>query len=308
VEYEVTSERGVWRSRNVVLATGACDQPIVPAWAGSLPAAIVSITPSRYRNPSSLPEGGVLVVGASATGVQLAEELQRSGRPVTLAVGRHTRLPRRYRGRDIMEWFDDAGIWDERYDEVPDIEASRRQPSLQLIGSDDHRSIDLGTLRAEGVRLVGRALGTRAGTISLAQDLEQHVAHAEGRLGALLDRIDAYARRAGLEGRIPAREPIAAVETPSAPASLDLKAEGIRSVLWATGFRPRYDWLRVPVLDARGAILHDGGVTPSPGLFVLGLPFLRRRKSSFLDGAGPDAHDMARLVRRRLERRGCLAA
>jgi putative flavoprotein involved in K+ transport len=132
--YEVTTDRGSWRARAVVLATGACDRAAVPGWSRTVSQRVAQVVPSRYRRPEDLPAGGVLVVGASATGVQLAEEIHRSGRPVTLAVGSHSRLPRRYRGRDIMEWFDAAGLLDERAEAVPDIAAARRQPSLQLVG------------------------------------------------------------------------------------------------------------------------------------------------------------------------------
>jgi putative flavoprotein involved in K+ transport len=291
--YRVVTDRGAWRAPAVVVATGQCDLPAVPAFARELPGDVLQLTPARYRRPRDVPAGGVLVVGASATGVQLAAELHASGRPVVLAAGRHVRLPRRYRGRDIMAWLDAAGILGEGAEAVPDHEAARRQPSMQLVGRPDHRSIDLGTLHAAGVRVVGRATGARGRRVLLADDLGHSVASAEARLGRALARVDAWIQRAGLGDDVPLPEPIAPVRLPPAPAVLDLAAEGIRSVLWATGYRRAYPWLRVPVLDGHGELRHAGGVTPAPGLHVIGLQFLRRRNSSFLDGVGADARDLA---------------
>ena len=291
--YHVTTSRGIWRASSVVIATGHCDQPAVPSFASRLPDALAQVVPTRYRSPASLPMGGVLVVGASATGVQLAAEIQRSGRQVTLAVGRHIRLPRTYRGRDVMWWLDAARILDEGTAEVADLEAARRQPSPQLVGTPDGSPIDLGTLCDLGVRLVGRAVGAQHGRVLLARDLEQTVAAADARLERLLRRIDAYVERTGRSTVVPAPEAVRRLRLPSAPGSLDLRAEGIRAVVWATGYRRSYPWLRVPVLDDRGEIRHDGGVTPAAGLYVLGLQFLRRRKSSWLDGVGADAREIA---------------
>ena len=300
--FRVTTSRGSWSTGAVVVATGHCQVAFVPPIASGLPRDVAQVVPTRYRSPDQLPDGGVLVVGASSTGVQLAAEIQRSGRQVTLAAGKHVRLPRRYRGRDVMWWLDAAGVLDEHADAVADLEAARRQPSLQLVGSDDHRTIDLGTLRALGVRIAGRAVGAEGGRVLLADDLAQSVAAAEGRLARLLGRIDAHVERRAA-GDAPPAEPIAPIEVPAAPTALDLRAEGIRTVVWATGYRRSYPWLRVPVLDARGEIRHAGGVTSEPGLYVLGLQFLRRRNSSFLDGVGADAEALAAHVGDHLERR-----
>lgn len=299
--YVATTDRGSIRARAVVIATGHCDRPALPDFAAALSGDVHQVVPSGYRNPAQLPRGGVLVVGASATGLQLAEEIHRSGRPVTLAVGRHTRLPRRYRGRDVMEWLEDAGILAERADEVPDLERARRSPSLQLVGSATHRTLDLRVLRDLGVRLVGRAIGVAGHTVRFADDLERHLALADVRLRALLDRLDAHIRGRGLDA--PARGPLLPVGAPPAPGRLDLRAEGIRTVLWATGHRRDYGWLHAPVLDACGEIRHAGGITPAPGLYVLGLRFLRRRNSNFLDGVGADAIALAAHLERSLPRR-----
>ena len=299
-EYLVTTDRGIWRSASVVIATGHCDRPVVPSLASGLPDEVAQVVPTQYRNPRALPRGGVLVVGASATGVQLAAEIDRSGRPVTLAVGRHVRLPRSYRGRDLMWWLDAAGILDETAADVADLEAARRQPSLQLVGSRDRRTLDLGALRELGVRLVGRAIDARDGRVLLARDLARSVAAADERLERLLRRIDVHVERTGQSAAVPDPEPVRPIRLPRAPASLDLRAEGIRTVVWATGFRRSYPWLHVPVLDARGEIHHEGGITSAPGLYVLGLQFLRRRKSSWIDGVGADAREIVDHLARRL--------
>jgi putative flavoprotein involved in K+ transport len=151
--YKIATNQGEWHCRSVVLASGACNIPHVPAVAEAVPATINTLTPVEYRNPGELAEGGVLVVGAAATGIQIAEEIHRSGRPVTLAVGEHIRAPRVYRGRDIEWWMDAAGVLDERYDEVDDINRARSVPSLQLTGSDDRRMTDLNALTAIGAAL-----------------------------------------------------------------------------------------------------------------------------------------------------------
>jgi putative flavoprotein involved in K+ transport len=292
--YRVTTDRGTWEGDNVVIATGYCDVPHVPDMGRGLPPDIVQLVPTRYRNPGQLPDGGVLVVGASASGIQLADEIHASGRPVTLAVGRHTRMPRLYRGRDILWWLDKMGVFDETAKDVFDIDIARRQPSLQLVGRPDHTTLDLPLLQARGIRLAGRAIGVDGSRVSFADDLVAHTVAADARLARLMKRIDAYVNEAGLAGTVGEAKPFAPFLWPApSPTEIDLRTEGIRTVLWATGFRRRYPWLKVPVLDGSGEIRHEGGVTPSPGLYVIGHNFLRRRKSTFIDGVGDDARDLA---------------
>jgi len=292
--YAVQTSRGAWRSRAVVLASGANNLPNLPALAGELPAGVASVTAHQYRNPGRLEEGGVLVVGASATGVQLADEIQRSGRPVTLAVGEHIRMPRRYRGRDIQWWMDAAGILDLRYDEVDDLRRAREVPSLQLTGNDEGRALDLNALSAIGVRLAGRLAGLRDGKALFSGSLANQAALSDLKMNRLLDAVDAWAAGNGLDADVPPPERFEPTRIgPSPLLSLDLSAGGIRTVLWATGYRPDYSWLEVPVFDRKGRIRHDGGVVDSPGLYLIGAPFLRRRKSGLIDGAGDDARELA---------------
>ncbi len=299
--YRTSTTAGDWQSRAVVVATGACETPFRPAPADLLPRSIAQISPTAYREPGLLPPGGVLVVGASSTGVQLAEEIHASGRPVTLSVGDHTRVPRRYRGRDIFAWMEAAGILDEPIMEGGNVDYARRQPSLQLVGRADNRDIHLGILRAQGVRLVGRFAGIDGGGAAFNADLDQTTAAAHKRMVRCLDRIDAHIVDNGLQASTAdaaARDPFFAQ---GEALTLDLWREGIRSVIWATGYTRRYPWLKAPVLDQRGEISHHGGVTSSPGLFVLGLTYLRRRRSSFIDGCALDARDLAPLVKAHLD-------
>jgi putative flavoprotein involved in K+ transport len=291
--FAVRTDQDSWLAETVVVATGYCGRPRIPSIARELPPDIVQVAPSRYRNPEQLPAGGCLVVGASASGIQLAGEIHRSGRRVTLAVGRHTRLPRRYRGRDIMWWLDAMGILDESADDVFNLAASRSQPSLQLVGRPDHASLDLGVLQDAGVRLVGRAARVEGARVLFADDLAATTAAADAKLARLLRRVDRFVVEFGLEGLVPAATTAAPVRPLPAPTSLDLEAEGIRTVVWATGFERSYPWLQVPVLDERGEIRHRGGVTEVPGLYVIGLNFLRRRKSTYIDGVGDDAEYLA---------------
>ena len=183
----------------VVLATGACNIPCVPRLAEAVPATIRTLTPMAYRNPDQLEQGGVLVVGASATGIQLADEIHRSGRPVTLAVGEHIRAPRTYRGRDIQWWMDAAGVLDQRYDEVDDLARARKVPSLQLVGSPERTMLDLNALTAIGVSLVGRLAGLNDGRLLFSGSLANQCALSDLKMGRLLDTIDRWATDHGLD-------------------------------------------------------------------------------------------------------------
>ncbi len=292
--YRVETDKGDWQCRTVVLAAGACNIPSVPKVAEAVPPALATFTPKEYRNPDQLPDGGVLMVGASATGTQLADEIHRSGRPVTLAVGEHIRAPRVYRGRDIEWWMDVAGVLDERYDEIDDINRARRVPSLQLTGSDARATLDLNALTAIGVKLVGRLAGISDGKAQFSGSLRNLCALSDLKMNRLLNTIDEWASENGLDDEVepPHRLPPTEVEE-SPPLVLDLMAAGGRTIIWATGYRPDLSWLHVPVLDRKGRIRHDGGVVEAPGLYLMGIQFLRRRKSALIDGAGDDARDLS---------------
>jgi putative flavoprotein involved in K+ transport len=293
-DYHVTTSGGEIRSRAVVLASGACNLPTVPGFAPAVPENVEQLTPFSYRDPAGLPDGGVLVVGASATGVQLAAELRRSGRPVTLSVGEHVRMPRTYRGRDVLWWMDAAGVWDQRHDEVEDLTRARRLPSPQLVGTSERATLDLNSLAAMGVELVGRWSAVRDGRALFSGGLRNVCSLADLKLERLLDLFDDWAQGEGLDAVLDAPERYAPTQVPQPPRlQLDLGSGEIQTILWATGFRPDYSWLEVPVLDRKGQLRHDGGVVvESPGLYALGLPVLRRRKSTFIHGIEDDAREV----------------
>ena len=291
--YHVTTSRGEIGCRAVVIASGACNQPAMPQFKEAVPTAVEQLTPFDYRDPAKLPDGGVLVVGASATGVQLAAELQRSGRPVTLSVGEHVRLPRTYRGRDVLWWMDASGVWDQRYDEVEDLTRARRLPSPQLVGTPEPTTLDLNALASMGVELVGRWAAVRDGRALFSGGLRNVFSLADLKMDRLLDTFDEWARTNGCDAEAGPPERFASTRVPdSARLQLDLRSGEIRAVVWATGFRPDYGWLDVPALNAKGQLHHEGGMVDSPGLYALGLPVLRRRKSTFIYGIEDDAREV----------------
>lgn len=292
--YRVVTSAGEIDARCVVIASGACNVASVPAVRAAVPASIAQLTPFDYRRPDSLPQGGVLVVGGSATGVQLAAEIQQSGRPVTLSVGEHVRLPRTYRGRDVLWWMEASGLWNQRYDQIDDLTRARRLPSPQLVGSANRGTLDLNALAAMGVRLVGRLAGIRDGRALFSGGLRNVFALADLKMERLLETFDAWARATGRDAEVAPMERFEPTGVPaSSPLQLDLTGGAIRSIVWATGFHPDYRWLHVPVLDDKGALRHEGGVVhDAPGLYALGLPVLRRRKSTFIHGIEDDARDV----------------
>ena len=299
--YHVATSDGDFRCRSVVIASGACNLPAVPALRAAVPAPIEHVTPFNYRNPAQLPEGGVLVIGPSATGVQLAAEIHRSGRPVTLSIGEHVRLPRTYRGRDVLWWMESSGVWDQRHDQIDDVTRARRLPSPQLVGTPERTTLDLNTLSSMGVELVGRFSAVRDGRALFSGGLRNLFALADLKMERLLDTFDEWARGAHASG-VGEPERFGPTRVPaSSRLQIDLRSGEIRSIVWATGFRPDYSWLHVPVVDEKGYLQHDGGVVNSPGMYVLGLPVLRRRKSSFIHGVEDDARDLIDELARYLE-------
>lgn len=303
--YRVQTNLGSWLCKCVVLASGACNMPSVPAMAGALPTGLSSITPMDYKNPKQIDSGGVLIVGGSASGLQLAQELRRSGREVTLALGEHVRMPRTYRGRDIHWWMDQAGVLDQRIEHEADVARARRLPSPQLIGSPDRMTLDVNVLQQEGVVVAGRLAGIRDGKAQFSGSLRNCCTMADLKLGRLLDQFDTWAEKAGVVDAVDAVERFAPTNVGKCPQlSLDLRKGGIRTVIWATGYRPDYSWLHVPVLDRNGKLCHDRGIvgvtqpgaadTVSPGMYAMGLSYMRKRKSGFIYGAAEDALDITR--------------
>ena len=295
--YLVSTASTRWRCKAVVIASGACNIPSVPKAETQLPGSIRSLTPHDYRNPSQLSPGGVLVVGASATGLQLADEIAKAGRDVIVATGEHVRMPRRYRGRDIQYWLDKTGILDEGLDVIDDVNRARNLPSPQLIGAHDPSILDLNRLSAAGVQVVGKLAGFRDSTALFSGSLKNVCALADLKMNRMLNTIDEWLADADcadvdLTG-LDEPERFEATRVDEKPTlTIDLSDRGVTNVVWCTGFRPDYSWLNIEVTDHKGRIRHDGGVTAAPGLYVVGLPVLRRRKSSFIHGAEDDINDV----------------
>ncbi|MEP6665013.1 MAG: NAD(P)/FAD-dependent oxidoreductase [Nocardioidaceae bacterium] len=305
--YRVATEGRSWQARHVVIATGPTGRPHLPATIERLDPDIQLVTTSQYRNPQQFSPGGVLVVGASASGAQIADELGRSGRRVVLAAGHHTRMPRRYRGMDVFWWLEQTGRMARTIDDVPQVGAARREPSLQIAGraTSDPRGtdVDLRSLQAAGVELAGRLDGVDRHYVELRQDLPTTTCHADVRMHGFLDAVDRYVEANHLTAEMepPVRpSPVSVHRTPN---RMDLRAEGIGTVLLATGFRPHHPWLQVPVTDAAGAIRQVRGLTPAAGLYVVGQRFQHRRDATFIDGARHDAHDVVSHLCR-----GCVTA
>lgn len=299
--YRVVTDRGAWTARNVVIATGPWGRPAVPAAVEQVGPDVHVETAAGYRSPSTLPSGGVLVVGASSSGAQIADELARAGREVLLAVGRHTRMPRRYRGMDVFWWLERTGRLSRTIDDVRDPVAARREPSLQLVGRTEgrERDLDLGTLREAGVRLTGRVVGIDGYRARFAPDLSATAADADRRMRRFLAAVDAHIEATGLSREVFAPDVPAPSRLGRGPAAIDLRNAGIRTVLLAAGYRPHHPWLKVPVLAADGSIRQRRGVTPAPGLYVVGQRFQHRRDSSFIDGARHDARSVVAHIRGR---------
>ena len=292
--FEIHASHDLLRARAVVLATGACTLPAIPAVADGVPSQLTTLTPLTYCDPGQLPDGGVLVVGASATGVQVAAEIHRSGRPVTLAAGEHVRLPRTYRGRDIFWWLEATGLLAERYNEIDDLTRARHLPSPQLAGTQATMT-DLNALTALGIRIVGRLGRITDGVAQFSGSLANTCSLADLKMNRFLKRADEWATATGLAGELSPPHRFAPTNIdPRSPLELDLNSGEITTVLWATGFRPDHSWLDIPVRDRTGQVRHDGGVvTGAPGLYLLGMPVLRTRASTYIHGAADDTEAIA---------------
>ncbi len=287
--FRAETSEGVIEARFVVAATGPFQRPVVPAIVPET-AGIFQIHSTGYRNPGALPEGAVLVVGAGSSGVQIAEELLRAGRRVFLSVGPHDRPPRRYRGRDYCWWLGVLGKWDA--ESAPGAE----HVTIAVSGAEGGHTVDLRKLAAEGMTLLGRTESFQDGAMRFAPDLAANIARGDAYYLSLLDEADAYAARNGLD--LP-QEPQARTIGPDPAAAtdpvleLDLAQAGITSIVWATGFRLDFGWLKVDAFDAAGRPRHQRGVSSEPGIYFLGLPWLSRRGSSFIWGVWHDARFLA---------------
>ena len=291
---------GTIEADNVVIATGPYQRALMPDLLRDH--AIFQLHASRYQNPQQLPDGAVLVVGAGASGAQIAEELLRAGRNVYLSVGRHTRLPRRYRGRDLMWWFDALG-----YLRRTPEERGPPRPYPTISGAYGGHTIDLRRFAADGIVLLGRLQSVHQGTAHFAGDLAEQLAYGDAAYAEFLGFADEHVRQHGLDmpSDPAAREKLADPPCVSDPIQqLDLAAAGINSVIWATGYGVDFGWIDLPVLDGRGEPRHVSGVTEMPGLYFLGLPWMVTVNSSFLAGVGDDAAALAAHIAERFVKPG----
>lgn len=277
-----------YHAKNVVMATGLFQQPKIPDCAQRLPAGLQQWHSGSYRNPAQLPEGAVLVVGSSQSGCQIAQEIHASGRPVFLCVSGAVRTPRRYRGKDIVEWSSLLGVYDRTPDMLPSPRA-RFAANPQMAGKAEGGSINLHQFARSGIQLLGRLQDVQAGRLLLAPDLHANLAKADQFEAAMLKGIDAYIDKTGLAA--PAEQLPRLEDGYLVPqrGELDLEAGGIRSVVWATGYRFDFGLVRFPVFDDDGYPIQQRGVTNQPGLYFVGLPWLHQQKSGLLLGVGEDA-------------------
>ena len=288
--YQVQTDQGAYRADTVVMANGACAIPKIPACAADMPSHIQSFTPISYKRPGQLPDGKVLVVGASASGLQLAREIQASGRQVILAVSSHLRFPRTYRGVDITRWLALTGAISVPHTDVDDLDRVRRTPSLTLVANE---TIDLNLLQSEGVEITGRLVAINDGRALFSGAVTNMCKAADLKMNRFLDTIDDWVDEIGPAPMLDPAERYEATRVPNDPRlSIDLARDGIGAVVWATGYTPDFHWLNLPVFDRKGRLAHDGGVV-APGLYALGLPYMRQRKSTFVYGANDDAIALA---------------
>ncbi len=293
--FEVATDRGCLTADQVVVATGPYHTAAVPRVAERLPGEVMQIHSSQYRRPEQLPEGAVLVVGTGQSGCQIAEDLHLAGRRVHLAVGGAPRVARFYRGRDVVAWLSAMGYYDRGIDRFPDGDSVRFRANHYVTGRGGGRDIDLRALARDGMRLYGRLTQIAGSTAFFAADLRRNLDHADAVSESIKDSIDAFIARRGITAPTEARYTPAWVPA-GEPGELDLARAGVGAVVWSTGFRRDYRWVRVPVFDGSGYPTHVRGVTSCPGLYFLGLPWQYTWGSGRFSGVARDAEYLAERI------------
>ena len=288
--FRVETSDGVIEAKRIVAATGAFQHPVIPPIVPA-EAGVEQIHSFHYKNPDQLPEGAVMVVGAGSSGAQIADELNRAGRKVFLSVGPHDRPPRRYRGRDFVWWLGVLGLWD-----LAAPHPGTEHVTIAVSGAYGGRTMDFRRLANNGVTLTGLTQSYEGGVLSFAGDLQDNVARGDANYNQMLDAADEYVARTGID--LPeepeARESFPEPDCLTNPiSSVDFAAEGITSIIWATGFRQDFDWIKVDAFDETGKPMHQRGVSAAPDVYFLGLPWQSRRGSTFLWGVWHDAKYVA---------------
>jgi len=290
--YALETSDGRIDARHVVIATGPFQRPTIPDYSRDIPSAVYQTAATRYRNPSELPPGAVLVVGAGNSGCQIADELLRSGRRVLLAISRHTRVPRRYRGKDVIWWYENLGRFDVNVDTFP---GRRYPPTSIMTGVDGGYDLDPRRLGSAGVSLLGRVLGTNDGTLALADDAEKLLAAGDQSYAAYIEAADKLAATPEMRYELDQAE--VPTELPPLPVDdrrrLNLRDENIRSIIWANGYGFSFDWVKLPILDAKGTPVQQRGVTACRGVYFLGLHWMHTFRSAILSFVGRDASYLA---------------
>jgi putative flavoprotein involved in K+ transport len=291
-EFLLTLASGAIKARSVVVATGAYQRPHRPAGAESIPDGVTQLFAEEYSNPAGLPPGAVLVVGSGQTGCQLAEELHQSGRRVFLACGRCVWVPRRLQGRDILWWMIESGFMDRTPDKLPSPVA-RLLGNPQATGHDGGRDLNFRVLHEVGVELLGRYVGADGSTLHFADDLAASVDFGDARLVDLMKFVETYCAANGTTPPTVEMPPPLRIKTRS---ELDIARDGIGSVIWTSGYRPDYGWMKFPVVDEMGFPVQTDGRTSVPGLYFMGVHWMRKGKSAILYGVGEDAEIVARQI------------
>ena len=290
--YLVSTNAGTFETRNVVIATGPYQRPRIPALSMGLPPDVLQVHAGEYRSPHELPSGAVLVVGSGASGCQIAEELLAAGHRVFFAIGRHRRVPRRYRGQDVFWWRRELGYLDEKAEDTP---RELRQPPPLVTGVGGGHDVDIRNYARDGMTLLGHVREIRDGRIAVAGDLEESLAAGDRAFDELTSAVDGYLRTCDIDAG-DVRTSISPRIAPTSVDGIDIRASEIRSVIWATGYQLDFRWIELPILDARGEPLQCRGVTSAPGIYFLGLAWMHKVKSSFLYGVGEDAEYLAERI------------
>jgi putative flavoprotein involved in K+ transport len=295
--YQVKTHDKTYQAKNVVIATGTFQRPKIPAFSANIPAEILQLHSGQYRNPSQLPEGAVLVIGAAQSGMQIAEELHQSGRTIYLSTGAAPRVPRRYRGRDIVAWLLDTGFFDQTVDKLPSPKA-RLIGNPQASGKDGGHSLNLHQFARDGIKLFGHIAGGQDGKITFKPDLKDNLAKTDKIEKDIVAMIDRYIETNGINApqeTLPDLQDGYSLETIT---ELDLKAANITTVIWAMGYAFDYNLVKLPVTDEDNFPIQQRGVTQYPGLYFVGMNWLHKRKSAILLGVNEDVeHIIAEMTR-----------